>query len=527
MTYSKQTWQDFNTGGTPISAERLNHIEDGIEAASTAGASTDAGLVAHLADASDAHDASAISVTDAGGLFVGTDVEDVTQELGLAVERYTPAPSFLLRQRLGNLGLGGPVVVTLAGDSTGNDTTDWFYPFVSSIAAAYPAWTVQHRLWSDTNQGYLRPTYIQSGTNGDGYLVHTGAGTCSTPDSATVSLTSCDVRVQAKVRIASLVSGSEQVIASQFGSAGNRSWRFYITPSGLLYFGFSADGTTLVDLNIASAANMSATFTAGTDIYIGCTFTRNNGSNCSAQAIYSTDGTNWSNFGTAATGTSIAGLFDSTQTPEVGARASGNPLGGRIYWVEVYKGTANTDVLAWRFDASLYDSGTSLVDAEGRTWTLAGLATITRGAPVLLAHNASVSGQNVSYFDNATRRPLVLSAQTDILIVNSGHNEGSADFGSTLATYITNAQALWPSMAVVVCKQNPQHSTATNYRRHARSMCKLGNQAALNAWGVIDAFQAFQDTGAPDDYTASADVHPNAAGFTLWTNEALRTFGFA
>lgn len=36
MAYSKQTWADNPSGGTPINATRLNHIEDGIEAASLA-----------------------------------------------------------------------------------------------------------------------------------------------------------------------------------------------------------------------------------------------------------------------------------------------------------------------------------------------------------------------------------------------------------------------------------------------------------------------------------------------------------
>lgn len=41
-----------------------------------------AGLSAHLADTTDAHDASAISIADAGTYFTGTDVEAALQELG-------------------------------------------------------------------------------------------------------------------------------------------------------------------------------------------------------------------------------------------------------------------------------------------------------------------------------------------------------------------------------------------------------------------------------------------------------------
>ena len=34
MAYSKQTWKNKKAGGTPINADALNHMEDGIEAAS-------------------------------------------------------------------------------------------------------------------------------------------------------------------------------------------------------------------------------------------------------------------------------------------------------------------------------------------------------------------------------------------------------------------------------------------------------------------------------------------------------------
>lgn len=43
MAYSKQTWKDGESGGTPISAKRLNHIEDGIAAKAEQGPPGDPG----------------------------------------------------------------------------------------------------------------------------------------------------------------------------------------------------------------------------------------------------------------------------------------------------------------------------------------------------------------------------------------------------------------------------------------------------------------------------------------------------
>ena len=35
MAYERQTWEDFPSQNTPITADRLNHMEEGIEKANT------------------------------------------------------------------------------------------------------------------------------------------------------------------------------------------------------------------------------------------------------------------------------------------------------------------------------------------------------------------------------------------------------------------------------------------------------------------------------------------------------------
>lgn len=76
-------------GGGPVAAEDVS-----VDSTTLVGTGTDVqavleeldnGIADHLADTADAHDASAISVVDAGGYFTGTDVETVTQELGASV----------------------------------------------------------------------------------------------------------------------------------------------------------------------------------------------------------------------------------------------------------------------------------------------------------------------------------------------------------------------------------------------------------------------------------------------------------
>lgn len=70
MAYAKQTWQNGTSGGTPINATRLNHMEDGIAAAADDAAQALAGVtnataVAHTA-AEDAAAAAASAASAAG-----------------------------------------------------------------------------------------------------------------------------------------------------------------------------------------------------------------------------------------------------------------------------------------------------------------------------------------------------------------------------------------------------------------------------------------------------------------------------
>lgn len=82
----EEVTDDGSATVTPAADHRALFLgEDGtLKLKDSAGAVTQAGgdVSAHTGDTSDAHDASAISVADAGGYFTGTDVEAALQELG-------------------------------------------------------------------------------------------------------------------------------------------------------------------------------------------------------------------------------------------------------------------------------------------------------------------------------------------------------------------------------------------------------------------------------------------------------------
>jgi hypothetical protein len=77
----------------------------------------------HLDDTTDAHDASAISIADAGNYFTGTQVEAALQELGLALDTFSPTSHW---EVLMTDGISNPPdpLLNEAGD-------DWLYGEVS------------------------------------------------------------------------------------------------------------------------------------------------------------------------------------------------------------------------------------------------------------------------------------------------------------------------------------------------------------------------------------------------------------
>lgn len=102
MVYTKQSWTDGSGGGTPLSASRLNYIEDGIEAA--------------------AYEEGVIDFDDPD--FTGTDDDDTLDNLMTHVAAQTYKPTIRLRHGVTTLnsshqlftgfaliGAGGPVAV--------------------------------------------------------------------------------------------------------------------------------------------------------------------------------------------------------------------------------------------------------------------------------------------------------------------------------------------------------------------------------------------------------------------------------
>lgn len=83
MTYTPQTWANGEAGGTPIDADALNHMEDGIAAAQVA-ATLDDDVAALVANGASDTGAAVLTVANAraaaavAGVSIPTDADDLT-----------------------------------------------------------------------------------------------------------------------------------------------------------------------------------------------------------------------------------------------------------------------------------------------------------------------------------------------------------------------------------------------------------------------------------------------------------------
>jgi hypothetical protein len=121
----------------------------------------------------------------------------------------------------------------------------------------------------------------------------------------------------------------------------------------------------------------------------------------------------------------------------------------------------------------------------------------------------------------------------DVLVINTGHNENQLvgkDFEMRYQSVITTARRLMPRAELVLCTQNPQVSPATNAGSYqAQRRASMHWLASVYGCNILDAYQAFMDTGAPSSYINSDGVHPSQSGTyngsQLWANCALKAFG--
>lgn len=217
--------------------------------------------------------------------------------------------------------------------------------------------------WYDAELGQPKNVgYVElSGVSGD-YI--------STPDSAALSF-STDIEVVMRVRPDDWTAAAGQTLAGKYVSTGNqRTWRFYVSTAGAIGLTASANGTAVTSVTVTPTVAM----TDAAWVWLRMRLDLTDGANSVATLETAADtGDNveplsWTANGTN-TGTTIAGLFDSTAPLEIGSFANGasERLSGRVGRCIVRSGFAGTVVADFNADDCYGDGYTH---TDGYRWTL-------------------------------------------------------------------------------------------------------------------------------------------------------------
>jgi hypothetical protein len=207
----------------------------------------------------------------------------------------------------------------------------------------------------------------------------------STPNNAAYNIVGdIDIRIEfepARFRRWASNSGRFQILCSKYSGAGNRAWWVRMRDDGIVNFSWSFDGTT--SITHLSTAPLPTTGRIALRVQLDV----DNGAAGATTtfATASTIGGTYSTLGTPVTRAGITTVFANTQPIELGTANGGTLDGvfsslsdnfiGRIYGFQL-RDSAATLVTSPDFTAQTTGT-TSFADAQGRTWTNAGVAEIT------------------------------------------------------------------------------------------------------------------------------------------------------
>lgn len=436
-------------------------------------------------------------------------------------------------------GLLAPLIATdtssmlrLLGDSTGVNTAYWFYRFVyEKLKPAYPSHRIVYRLWDDTTARYGAESVLQAGSAARS-LRFTGTSFRSLQLAECVTRTNSeDIEVEVKFSMDDWTPSSQVRLIGQLGAAPDRSWYINIRTNGFIDFIWSADGTTLLTATSTSAIG----FTDGAIGWLRIKFDGNNGAagnTCTFEK--STDGSNWTNFGTHTQAGTTTVKTNSTATYQVGAVQGTGPLIGNVYETTIRDGINGPIINPLTVEAWQPDSDDATLNRSQEIV----------GTPTLYVYNGSQSGATLDYLcgtdaaSGAAARPAKMQVFAPVMttFLSCGHNDAAYRPGLSLsakwALFNTALRTRAPHSTYVMFTQNPRYTGidggkpfSAMQRERARAL--IGVAQAHN-YELVDTYTAYHRAVAAGSTLAAliADgVHPTAgAGVDVWVNEAWRAF---
>jgi hypothetical protein len=158
----------------------------------------------------------------------------------------------------------------------------------------------------------------------------------------------------------------------------------------------------------------------------------------------------------------------------------------------------------------------------GTTWPSTTVIDAGSGSGgTLTIWNCSVGSKTTPYFLAPNFDTMIPSRDPDLVFINLGHNSGnaaSADFWRDELLALTQSVArATPRSEIVLLTQNPRTDAGAAVQAARRHVTMY--VAKMCGYGVVDTYRRFFTNGAVDASLYVDQIHPNAAGEALITDE--------
>ncbi|WP_143536203.1 MULTISPECIES: SGNH/GDSL hydrolase family protein [unclassified Rhodococcus (in: high G+C Gram-positive bacteria)] len=149
------------------------------------------------------------------------------------------------------------------------------------------------------------------------------------------------------------------------------------------------------------------------------------------------------------------------------------------------------------------------------------------GSPITI-WNGSASGENPSYTMTMWKELAPIPDETvDLVIINHGHNVGEGSLATAGALMAKRAAKQFPNAAVATILQNPERPGSVHAEAQDGNVEQLRERIGLIGLPVIDVHTPYtQMPGWESAFdTPTGNLHPDQAGYDLWTNVVRQTLG--
>lgn len=290
------------------------------------------------------------------------------------------------------------------------------YGYPTSGAAINEDWNPQ---WGP----YVSPGLCLPGASG---------AFATTPDNAALDITG-DIDIRVDMTPNGWVPAVTSALVAKWGVAGQRSYLFNLTSSGLLELAWSTNGTavSLVDSTVPVPTGWSR-------MTVRATLDVDNGAAGNNVAFYygpTVDGP-WTQLGTTVTTGGVTSIFSGNLAVEVGSQSIGTAslLSGVVHVVQIHPGINVAPVATPNF-SSQPPNTTTFTDSVTRVWTINGAAGICSGPPDQASDATIIFSQ---YMPTVTGFGVVTASQA---ITGIGQNCGIDPCG--IPTRILYNQLSW------------------------------------------------------------------------------------